>query len=106
MIRRPPRSTLFPYTTLFRSQNRGTACSVRDGCRLVAHDLARFHAKSGDHFLEADFWTASTGVRPGPYFRVAQDSGIILWTAKMPIEVELVSIRPVHTKAISRQLTD
>src|SRR2546426_4845429 len=25
MIRRPPRSTLFPYTTLFRSANRGTA---------------------------------------------------------------------------------
>src|SRR5687767_15489256 len=24
MIRRPPRSTLFPYTTLFRSQQRGT----------------------------------------------------------------------------------
>src|SRR3712207_8082816 len=23
MIRRPPRSTLFPYTTLFRSNNRG-----------------------------------------------------------------------------------
>src|SRR5256885_8469477 len=23
MIRRPPRSTLFPYTTLFRSDNRG-----------------------------------------------------------------------------------
>src|SRR2546430_3106237 len=25
MIRRPPRSTLFPYTTLFRSQNREAA---------------------------------------------------------------------------------
>src|SRR5256885_8422084 len=24
MIRRPPRSTLFPYTTLFRSQEKGT----------------------------------------------------------------------------------
>src|SRR3712207_8241470 len=24
MIRRPPRSTLFPYTTLFRSRRRGT----------------------------------------------------------------------------------
>src|SRR3712207_8837472 len=24
MIRRPPRSTLFPYTTLFRSKRRGT----------------------------------------------------------------------------------
>src|SRR3989442_4430730 len=29
MIRRPPRSTLFPYTTLFRSRDRPAA----DGCR-------------------------------------------------------------------------
>src|SRR3712207_7022284 len=28
MIRRPPRSTLFPYTTLFRSANRGLAAGV------------------------------------------------------------------------------
>src|SRR2546427_13173354 len=28
MIRRPPRSTLFPYTTLFRSQNPLSAFSV------------------------------------------------------------------------------
>src|SRR3712207_9275089 len=36
MIRRPPRSTLFPYTTLFRS--------VKDAewiCQLVEHGLAR-----------------------------------------------------------------
>src|SRR3712207_6920069 len=26
MIRRPPRSTLFPYTTLFRSSSRRTGC--------------------------------------------------------------------------------
>src|SRR3989339_1883979 len=26
MIRRPPRSTLFPYTTLFRSDRKQTAC--------------------------------------------------------------------------------
>src|SRR3712207_8392325 len=31
MIRRPPRSTLFPYTTLFRS-----VTASRDGRRLVA----------------------------------------------------------------------
>src|SRR3712207_9481621 len=30
MIRRPPRSTLFPYTTLFRSRNSG-AIAVVDG---------------------------------------------------------------------------
>src|SRR2546429_3903629 len=29
MIRRPPRSTLFPYTTLFRSLDRGPASSFR-----------------------------------------------------------------------------
>src|SRR3712207_9038859 len=30
MIRRPPRSTLFPYTTLFRSQNPQTLGEYRD----------------------------------------------------------------------------
>src|SRR5256885_16126191 len=29
MIRRPPRSTLFPYTTLFRSRTGLAACSLR-----------------------------------------------------------------------------
>src|SRR6266480_4108949 len=33
MIRRPPRSTLFPYTTLFRSAR---SCRPRSGCRLSA----------------------------------------------------------------------
>src|SRR3712207_7729735 len=31
MIRRPPRSTLFPYTTLFRSQNPCGASAARGG---------------------------------------------------------------------------
>src|SRR2546429_3687170 len=30
MIRRPPRSTLFPYTTLFRSRQLGVHVAVRD----------------------------------------------------------------------------
>src|SRR5688572_31011998 len=29
MIRHPPRSTLFPYTTLFRSTMFGSSCSMR-----------------------------------------------------------------------------
>src|SRR2546422_4555414 len=37
MIRRPPRSTLFPYTTLFRSRPRGQAAGAgRDGARHAA----------------------------------------------------------------------
>src|SRR3712207_7240760 len=31
MIRRPPRSTLFPYTTLFRSSEVGDAVTVAEG---------------------------------------------------------------------------
>src|SRR2546425_5819860 len=44
MIRRPPRSTLFPYTTLFRSL-RGIRRNERDrragvGCSLARHAVA------------------------------------------------------------------
>src|SRR3712207_7730365 len=35
MIRRPPRSTLFPYTTLFRSRRRGELPAVADDHRLA-----------------------------------------------------------------------
>src|SRR3989442_8234807 len=36
MIRRPPRSTLFPYTTLFRSRHDGPTRSRRDRPERVA----------------------------------------------------------------------
>src|SRR2546427_7722480 len=43
MIRRPPRSTLFPYTTLFRSPDRraggtGVGVAAPDGGRAAARD--------------------------------------------------------------------
>src|SRR2546422_8408852 len=43
MIRRPPRSTLFPYTTLFRSQLAGLPVPVRKR-RLLAFLLRRGYA--------------------------------------------------------------
>src|SRR5690348_17380299 len=39
MIRRPPRSTLFPYTTLFRSLS--TKANIRSAVRLPAAPRAR-----------------------------------------------------------------
>src|SRR2546429_5376838 len=44
MIRRPPRSTLFPYTTLFRSRGRGNGAARREhdggsGLRHVAPQI-------------------------------------------------------------------
>src|SRR5256885_9510701 len=46
MIRRPPRSTLFPYTTLFRSvRQHGVLAELpvdgRGGCGRIGHDRAR-----------------------------------------------------------------
>src|SRR5437867_7770422 len=55
MIRRPPRSTLFPYTTLFRSPRRATrpvACRTRSAAadgRAPAHSHAR---RSEEHTSE------------------------------------------------------
>src|SRR5256885_16688032 len=58
MIRRPPRSTLFPYTTLFRSLLRGFPTKLRaqissDGTepddswlREHTRELARWHPKT------------------------------------------------------------
>src|SRR3712207_7912143 len=44
MIRRPPRSTLFPYTTLFRSGDRGVA-ERRQAPPAPARRAAREHAR-------------------------------------------------------------
>src|SRR2546427_7222326 len=41
MIRRPPRSTLFPYTTLFRSLSRGHRSFAIDRCGYQGQGLRR-----------------------------------------------------------------
>src|SRR3712207_7935682 len=50
MIRRPPRSTLFPYTTLFRSVVADHDSGVRVSLRGVAVD-ARCQLREGDLLL-------------------------------------------------------
>src|SRR5260370_4232430 len=50
MIRRPPRSTLFPYTTLFRSP-RGGACAAQRVPEYGVADLARPDAGPGRDWL-------------------------------------------------------
>src|SRR5438874_4348185 len=47
MIRRPPRSTLFPYTTLFRPRRPGAAAVHRPGRRRRAGLRARDGAARG-----------------------------------------------------------
>src|SRR2546426_3835663 len=50
MIRRPPRSTLFPYTTLFRSRGRGAP--LRYPACSRARSAARHAGRSEEHTSE------------------------------------------------------
>src|SRR5687767_15686480 len=60
MIRRPPRSTLFPYTTLFRSADEG-----RDQVR--AGFGARHRLRKGEQQGEVAIDAFSFELRGGPY---------------------------------------
>src|SRR3712207_8268038 len=48
MIRRPPRSTLFPYTTLFRSRDRGRRGAQEDRRPGAGDPRRREQARLGD----------------------------------------------------------
>src|SRR2546429_2332839 len=55
MIRRPPRSTLFPYTTLFRSSIESNLYVVHPETSHVPKDFAA---------SEADFWRPASPAEP------------------------------------------
>src|SRR2546430_3219438 len=58
MIRRPPRSTLFPYTTLFRSQLEECTELINLGASTFVPDLIARHPEHGIVYLEVfGFWT-------------------------------------------------
>src|SRR3712207_7012665 len=68
MIRRPPRSTLFPYTTLFRSAWRASELTMRGRpSGLCAHPSAPEHddRSRGHHSLELPVLGATPCVRFG-----------------------------------------
>src|SRR5580692_3514561 len=52
MIRRPPRSTLFPYTTLFRSSRRGPPCSPARCCACSRSWSSATPGRSEEHTSE------------------------------------------------------
>src|SRR2546430_11061458 len=55
MIRRPPRSTLFPYTTLFRSLLGGVDVDRdRPGPRIAPRDRLELRPRADDELRDAD----------------------------------------------------
>src|SRR3712207_9498618 len=59
MIRRPPRSTLFPYTTLFRSPARAQArlmearTAGKDSPEVLEKAIERYNRAWNDHDIDA-----------------------------------------------------
>src|SRR4051812_49575269 len=65
MIRRPPRSTLFPYTTLFRSYNYPKKKGIKDECSRL---LEASTMKSRRGLQQSDRKSGSAGMpRPISY---------------------------------------
>src|SRR5256885_5768584 len=67
MIRRPPRSTLFPYTTLFRS--------YRDLLRAIKHALPSMHVHAFSP-MEIDYGVLKTGMPLRDYLQMMKDEGL------------------------------
>src|SRR3712207_8673482 len=67
MIRRPPRSTLFPYTTLFRSQIIDQADQAHSGLKPAVvedRELASYIQEVGDRIIEAAREASRNNVGP------------------------------------------
>src|SRR2546422_7743398 len=96
MIRRPPRSTLFPYTTLFRSRSRPTARFVSTG------SASRFSTSS--QYWRSDGPPVTPGIGRGaacctPTLR--GDPGVAASAAKLRRKSRLPAIRPaLHAREI------
>src|SRR3712207_9541146 len=80
MIRRPPRSTLFPYTTLFRSDrdNSGYASSPErcsGSCDVVTLDKPHL-PRSGAPFLRSNLPVTGARESPGLAFRRGARSSV------------------------------
>src|SRR5256885_17222173 len=99
MIRRPPRSTLFPYTTLFRSPNRRSmflhlsrelarADRLKSQVALIVMDIDAFKSINdnyghhvGDHALREVSLALQSALRPYDLcVRYAGDEFIIVLT--------------------------
>src|SRR5688572_33511435 len=101
MIRRPPRSTLFPYTTLFRSG--WTGCGVsHDGQSDVvfgyaSHHDARGREPSGSGVstrLQTRCFEHSSRVRASHHARVAREVAVIdFWWGAFPVRAAALQLR-------------
>src|SRR2546426_2759674 len=125
MIRRPPRSTLFPYTTLFRSYGwcgRGVAMRAKgmgahvivtevdplraleaamDGFEVLPMERA---AEVGDIFVTA---TGDKSVITREHMERMKDGAVLANTGHFNVEIEIPALRALATETRTlRQFVD
>src|SRR6266498_3552295 len=103
MIRRPPRSTLFPYTTLFRSRGRRREGS--DGSRPLARSQGSTWRQGDDSSIRSEEHTSELQSRPHLVCRLLlekkkQDSRAVL------LEVTLPDLVPVAVRDAGVELRE
>src|SRR3712207_8489603 len=65
MIRRPPRSTLFPYTTLFRSERLAKLADQHPGFWPLQEEVIRYHLSNNRAERAAELADRATPAFPG-----------------------------------------
>src|SRR5258708_37949056 len=91
MIRRPPRSTLFPYTTLFRSRG--------SGFKMIKVDFVGHAAAESTGFYDSSIHTGMQAYRKGMEYLVDQLGGqMLVYAAVSP---SLATGRYAHSRRIA-----
>src|SRR2546429_6970427 len=93
MIRRPPRSTLFPYTTLFRSGQADQALELRRGQPAALDSRLAVHARSEEHTSELQS-------------RLHLVCRLLLEKKKKKIQIPTVLIKKCDVAHLTRAVTD
>src|SRR2546426_12423022 len=94
MIRRPPRSTLFPYTTLFRSEREGLV-GFSEGEVLTRHD-GSYAATKGVGSGDVGMWgSPGSPTPPLPHVPTILSDHYAVYLLRMRNETDHPS-RPIH----------
>src|SRR2546422_4780907 len=107
MIRRPPRSTLFPYTTLFRSNavvDKGEEQVLADVPHRALAEAPRPHDAFQVSFYQSDARALHGHVRAGTHrdanMRLGQGRGIVYSVSRHPHPMTL-SLKPLDDLKLS-----
>src|SRR2546430_12388448 len=101
MIRRPPRSTLFPYTTLFRSVQGQLSNLLRD----LGQGLAAFHQDLGDRMENIVFVSMSEFGRTGRENRSEEHTSELQSQSNLVCRLLLEKKKKTTTQRLSERTT-